>query len=304
MKTNTELVEYCKAQLGKPYWFGTFGQIATEKLLQEKAAQYPRQFSDKRIKKANNEHYGYKVHDCYGLYKGFLMSKSPSDPAVYDAKYDISADKAFEKAPEKGTIDTLPEIAGIGLWKKGHFGVYIGNGKEIEARGFDYGVVEDDVKNTKFTHWFKLPEIEYKAEDGQISSEDTPISAPQPSNEKSYTVQKGDTLSQIGAKFGVSVKNLVEWNNIENPDLILEGQELVIKAPEMDPPADPQKESFTCKVTTERKPLNIRKGAGTNFPVIGILPKGTQVEIEYASDGWGKLYGREGFVSMSYITIL
>ena len=29
-KTNTGLVDYAKAQLGRPYWMGTFGQIATE----------------------------------------------------------------------------------------------------------------------------------------------------------------------------------------------------------------------------------------------------------------------------------
>ena len=31
-KTNLYLVEYCKAQLGHPYWMGTYGQIATKAL--------------------------------------------------------------------------------------------------------------------------------------------------------------------------------------------------------------------------------------------------------------------------------
>ena len=29
MKTATGLVEYAIAQLGKPYWYGTFGQTAS-----------------------------------------------------------------------------------------------------------------------------------------------------------------------------------------------------------------------------------------------------------------------------------
>ena len=33
MKTGQGLVEYAKAQIGKPYWWGTFGNIATPELL-------------------------------------------------------------------------------------------------------------------------------------------------------------------------------------------------------------------------------------------------------------------------------
>ena len=49
-KTNTGLVAYAKAQVGNPYWYGTFGQVATEALLKSKMAQYPGQFegSDRR----------------------------------------------------------------------------------------------------------------------------------------------------------------------------------------------------------------------------------------------------------------
>ena len=35
-KTNTGLVEYAVAQLGKPYWYGTFGQTANSGLLAAK----------------------------------------------------------------------------------------------------------------------------------------------------------------------------------------------------------------------------------------------------------------------------
>ncbi|WP_052594202.1 LysM peptidoglycan-binding domain-containing protein [Luteipulveratus mongoliensis] len=46
---------------------------------------------------------------------------------------------------------------------------------------------------------------------------------------KTYTVKKGDTLSEIGQHFGVSWKKIAELNNIENPDLIFPGQ--VFKIP-------------------------------------------------------------------------
>ena len=42
MKTNKGLVEYANAQLGKPYWYGTFGQNADAELYAAKKKQYPR----------------------------------------------------------------------------------------------------------------------------------------------------------------------------------------------------------------------------------------------------------------------
>lgn len=44
----------------------------------------------------------------------------------------------------------------------------------------------------------------------------------------SYTVQPGDTLSTIAARFGVSVDNLIAVNGITNPDLVRVGQILII----------------------------------------------------------------------------
>ena len=46
-----------------------------------------------------------------------------------------------------------------------------------------------------------------------------------------YMVQPGDTLAQIGQKYGISVGQLVEANQIANPDLVAVGQGLTIPAP-------------------------------------------------------------------------
>lgn len=43
-----------------------------------------------------------------------------------------------------------------------------------------------------------------------------------------YTVQKGDTLSAIGKKYGVSYQDIAKANNIKNPDLIYAGATLNI----------------------------------------------------------------------------
>lgn len=45
-----------------------------------------------------------------------------------------------------------------------------------------------------------------------------------------YTVKKGDTLSAIGAEFGVSYQDIAKLNHIKNPDLIYPGQVFKIPA--------------------------------------------------------------------------
>ena len=40
-KTSEGLVLYVKQQLGKPYWYGCFGQISSEKLYLQKKKQAP-----------------------------------------------------------------------------------------------------------------------------------------------------------------------------------------------------------------------------------------------------------------------
>lgn len=51
-----------------------------------------------------------------------------------------------------------------------------------------------------------------------------------PSNTESveYTVQSGDTLSAIARRYGTTVQELVDINNIQNPDLIYPGERLRI----------------------------------------------------------------------------
>ncbi len=137
-------------------WLGTFGHKATESLLRQKEMQYPDYY------KADDfiSQYGQKVHDCSGLIKGYLFCK---DAESFYSSYDIEIDTGinYDNCTEKGELEDMPDIPGILLFKPGHVGVYIGNGKVIEARGHDYGVVETNLVGRGWTKWGKCKFIEY-----------------------------------------------------------------------------------------------------------------------------------------------
>lgn len=58
------------------------------------------------------------------------------------------------------------------------------------------------------------------------SSQSQTVTAP--STQRTYIVQRGDTLSGIALRFGTTVENLVRLNNIQNANLIFVGQTLQI----------------------------------------------------------------------------
>lgn len=67
----------------------------------------------------------------------------------------------YYNATRKGTIDTIPEVPGLAVWKSGHIGVYIGGGQVIEAMGTKYGVVKTQLQGRGWTHWLEIPYINY-----------------------------------------------------------------------------------------------------------------------------------------------
>lgn len=155
-KTAEGLVAYAKAQLGRPYWYGTFGQAASRELYEQKKRQYPKQYEWEYDGTTE------KVHDCVGLIKGYLWGEDPqdSDP-VYDPAQDKSANAMFTACKTKGEIATMPDVAGVLVFLPGHVGVYIGGGEVVEARSRRYGVYKTKLADRPWKNWGYCPYISY-----------------------------------------------------------------------------------------------------------------------------------------------
>ena len=162
MKNNAGLVLYAKAQVGLPYWYGTFGQTASPTLLNSKRKQYPSYYKSTDF----NTQYNKRVHDCVGLIKGYLWSDTTTSTPKYDASQDVSADGMYSKSIKKGDMSTFPAINGTLVYKKSgnrinHVGIYCVDGYVYEAKGHKFGVVKTPYKKTDWVLWSLCPYIEY-----------------------------------------------------------------------------------------------------------------------------------------------
>lgn len=55
----------------------------------------------------------------------------------------------------------IPNIHGLGLYRPGHVGVYVGSGMAVDARGEDYGVCYESAGSFNWTNWFKVAGVSY-----------------------------------------------------------------------------------------------------------------------------------------------
>lgn len=192
MITNTELINYACAQLGKHYWNGTTGQKASISLYNSNKKRLPNEYKWSY----GGEYNGEKVHDCHGLIKGAFWCDSPSAGVTkYQNCYpdcDIPTAKSFCQVGiiDKNDTDTtdgkkfgIPNIPGLYLFTKNnsHIAIYLGDGMLIEAKGHAWGVVKDKIENRNFAYWGK--------DTVHIVFEQTQVAQSQESSEQQQIVQ-------------------------------------------------------------------------------------------------------------------
>lgn len=159
-KTNLGLVEYAEAQIGLPYWCGTFGQVATQALYEYNKKRLPAYYTASDFP----SQFGKRVHDCIGLIKGYMWSETPTSVPEYNASQDYSVEKMYSAATVKGSIATIENNKKDGLLvftsSLSHVGVYV-NGNVIQAVGHAYGVVKTPFYPGVWGYWAECPFISY-----------------------------------------------------------------------------------------------------------------------------------------------
>ena len=336
--TNEHFADWCQKMVGQPYWYGTCVYKATNSLLSRKSNQYPSSYASSRMSRYKQDIANKAVvSDCIGGCKGYawtnggqgVLEAIGTDKSI-TSKYgsngcpDKGANSMFAWAKSKGmdwgTIDTLPEIPGLALYKDGHAGYYIGNGYAVEWQGFSWGCVKTQVKKRPWTHWYKLPFIDYGDTSGaQVAVETVTV----------YTL--GSRLLKNGSS-GADVKALQELLNQLGATLDVDGQfgsktEAAVKAfqkkagikqdgkygdqthaalmaavaeddagqqamtetqpePEQEQPVAGQT-TIRVKIKSSGGKVNIRTGNGTSYSRITAVAPGTTLEyVASAFNGW------------------
>lgn len=171
----SELVNFCLAMVGMPYWYGTCVYTCTSSLLTRKAKQYPSHYGNSRMATYKKHIAEHKVcMDCIGMIKGFFWTNGGKGVLEYlNGGVEFSSKYGSNNCPDKGAngmlswlkskgcqhgdISTLPDVPGILLFKSGHVGVYVGGGYAVEAQGFAYGVKKTKVSKRPWKEWAYLP---------------------------------------------------------------------------------------------------------------------------------------------------
>ena len=217
--TNIGLVEFAKKTVQEGNWvylMGSIGNYLTADFLKQKISMNQHNWytsskidSIEKVLKTGKE---YRCVDCVGLIKCYYWDDYRQGHASgYKPSTDVSADYMYRLATEKGNIDTIPEIPGLAVWQAGHIGVYIGNGKVIEStpntkysthsHGLG-GPCETNLKDRRWTHWLKIPFIDYI--DQQILTGESEVTWRNP-------IDMDELMTQYSGKW-VLTKDGVRWS--------------------------------------------------------------------------------------------
>jgi hypothetical protein len=236
---------------------------------------------------------------------------------------DASADGMFRHCKNQGMawggMDSLPEEPGIAVRSAGHVGVYVGGGEVVEWRGFAYGCVITQVKKRPWTHWYRLPWVEY-----------APADAPEVKAVLGSRLLKsgarGDDVAQLQALlndmgfsaggvdgiFGPRTENAVKRMQRE-AGIAVDGdygEESHAALMDMAADAGPDTEQEApaekqLRITGGR--VNIRAGAGTQYRILTVVTLGTCLACTaQAENGWYAVAvnGQTGWVSGKYAQVL
>lgn len=163
-KNNLDLVKWAQMAYDNKwgYVWGSHGNVLTANELKRFEKTFGSHVTDKE-EYIKSHWLGRRTSDYVGLIKGYGWYDETSGTIKYgtNGMKDVTADGMFNAAVEKGPISTMPDIPGIAVWHQGHIGVYIGNGYVIHAANTYDGVIKTPITSSGWTHWLKVPYINY-----------------------------------------------------------------------------------------------------------------------------------------------
>ena len=317
----SEYVDWLKLQavLKRPYWYGTCGYECTDSLLKSKAKQYPKHYGEARIARYRRdiEDRQYCADCVGGAIKWAVWSGLGTHRNVYQSGGcpDTSADGMFafcrRKGMDWGEIGTLPELPGVALRRSGHVGVYIGGGQAVEWRGFDHGCVVTQVVERGWTHWYRLPWVEYGNADVSAKGEallggrllkrgargaDVRL-LQQALNDLAFNAGRVDGV--YDRKTGAAVRRMQRVAGIDDDGLYgsRSHEALMSMLAESCNGADvpDAKQPTPLRVRVTKEAVNIHSGAGAHNAILTVAEKGTELPLAAQSeDGWFAVHLADG----------
>lgn len=201
--TGKELAIYAKSKIGTPYFYGSKMDELTEYKMQWLHSHYPNVVTESYMNKARRKGQVGKINvDCSGLISAYtkkLLGSSQLYAQAY-ARMPISEWKKFAD--------------GVVLWKKGHVGVYIGDGLVSEARGIDHGTIVSKIQSIKWQYGLTFSWMDYEYSN-PVSSDIITYKKPNPYAEPATNIKKG--MKGDGVKW-------VQYELVESGyDLVIDG---------------------------------------------------------------------------------
>ena len=168
-QTASDFIDFLKSRVGCGYVLGTYGQICTQQLLEDRAVADPENGSSYYLGDCARW-MGKLVTDCSGLIEWFLLKRGVSNCDSY------SGGMYKQWCSERSTnISIMPRIPGIAVFKRNdkgvyHVGIYVGKDRVIEAKGAMYGVVVSQFSaDDEWNAWGYLDWLNYDLQDSDVT---------------------------------------------------------------------------------------------------------------------------------------
>ena len=164
----SDFIDFLKSRVGCGYVLGTYGQICTQQLLENRASADPENGSSYYLGDCSRW-MGKLVTDCSGLIEWFLLKRGVSNCDSY------SGGMYRNWCSDKSTnMSLMPHTPGVALFKKNdkgiyHVGIYVGKDRVIEAKGAAYGVVVTQFSaDPAWNAWGKFDWLDYNITEADV----------------------------------------------------------------------------------------------------------------------------------------